>query len=391
MRGRDPPYRDRGENMRIIGGEVFDLRAGFVEREVCTSGGKFAVTSGGGAVLDASGCYVIPGLVDLHFHGCGGEDFSDGIPEGLQAMADLELSRGVAFICPAGMTLPEETLRQVCQTAARHKRTSRSGAELVGVNLEGPFLSAAKKGAQNGAFLHAPDAAMLARLQDAAEGLVRLATVAPELPGAEDFIRAATAMGIRVSVGHTTAGYDTARRAFAAGARQATHLFNAMPPFNHREPGVVGAAFDNSEVMAELICDGIHVHESVVRSVFRLFGPERVILVSDSLRPTGMPDGRYPFGGQEIVLRGRRAAMADDPNTLAGSVSTLMDCMRTAVSFGIPLADAVRASSFNPASALGEQGRIGALDNGMDATAVLLEKNDLSVRAVVFHGKLISE
>lgn len=376
--------------MRISGGEALDLERGFVKRELFTSSGKFAETSGDGTVLDASGCYVIPGLVDLHFHGCKGEDFSDGKPEGLQAMAQFELSRGVTYICPAGMTLPEDTLRQACLTAARHKREARAGAELVGVNLEGPFLSAAKKGAQNGAFLHNPDAAMLSRLQDAAGGLVKLVTVAPEQPGAEEFIRAASVSGIRVSVGHTTADYETASRAFAAGARQATHLFNAMPPFNHREPGVVGAAFDNEEVMAELICDGIHIHESVVRAVFQLFGPERVILISDSLRPTGMPDGKYPFGGQEIVLNGRRATMADDPSTLAGSVSTLMDCVRTAASFGVPLADAVRAASFNPASALGLEGRIGSLENGMDAAAVLLNKEDLSVRAVVFQGELIS-
>ncbi len=376
--------------MRINGGEVFDLGRSFVNRELFTSGGKFAETSGDDTVIDASGCYVIPGLLDLHFHGCKGEDFSDGKPEGLQAMADFELSSGVTYICPAGMTLAEETLRQVCLTAARHKRESRTGAELVGVNLEGPFLSAAKKGAQNAEFLRDPDADMLARLQDAAEGLVKLVTVAPEQPGAEEFIRAASASGIRVSVGHTTADYDTASRAFSAGARQATHLFNAMPPFNHREPGVVGAAFDNVGVMAELICDGIHIHESVVRAVFRLFGPERVILISDSLRPTGMPDGRYPFGGQEIVLKGRRATMADDPNTLAGSVSTLMDCVRTAASFGVPLADAVRAASFNPASALGLEGRIGALETGMDAAAVLLSKEDLSVRAVIFKGELVS-
>ena len=151
--------------MRISGGEALDLERGFVKRELFTSSGKFAETSGDGTVLDASGCYVIPGLVDLHFHGCKGEDFSDGKPEGLQVMAQFELSRGVTYICPAGMTLPEDTLRQACLTAARHKREARAGAELVGVNLEGPFLSAAKKGAQNGAFLHNPDAAMLSRLQ----------------------------------------------------------------------------------------------------------------------------------------------------------------------------------------------------------------------------------
>lgn len=375
--------------MRISGGMVFDLKHGFMAHEVCTLGENFAKVSGDGVELDAEGCYVIPGLLDLHFHGCAGEDLSDGKPKGLQKMAEFELKNGVAYICPAGMTLPEEILKPVCRAAAKHQRSARSGAELLGVNLEGPFLSAAKKGAQNAAFLHDPDAAVLARIQDAAEGMVKLVTVAPEQPGGEEFIREAVAMGIRVSVGHTTADYETARRAFAAGARQVTHLFNAMPPFNHREPGVIGAAFDNDEVMVELICDGIHIHESVVRAVFRMFGPERVILISDSLRPTGMPDGRYPFGGQEIELKGRRATMADDPNTLAGSVSTLMDCVRTAVAFDIPLADAVRAASHNPAAALGLAGRIGAIKPGMEATAVLLDMKDLSVKNVVFKGEVV--
>lgn len=373
--------------MRISGGMVFDVKHGFMAHDICTIGTEFAKVSGDGVELDAEGCYVIPGLVDLHFHGCTGEDFSDGIPEGLQKMAEFELKKGVPYICPAGMTLPEAILKPVCRNAARYQRTT--GAELVGVNLEGPFLSEAKKGAQNAAFLHDPDAAMLARLQDAAEGMVKLVTVAPEQPGAEEFIREATAMGIRVSVGHTAADYETARRAFAAGARQATHLFNGMLPFNHREPGVVGAAFDNNDVSVELICDGIHIHESVVRAVFRMFGPERVILISDSLRPTGMPDGRYPFGGQEIELKGRRAVMAHDPNTLAGSVSTLMDCVRTAVSFGIPLEDAVRAASHNPAAALGLDGRIGSVEPGMEATAVVLERKDLSVKNVVFKGEVV--
>ncbi|MCM1150110.1 MAG: N-acetylglucosamine-6-phosphate deacetylase [Butyricicoccus sp.] len=375
--------------MRISGGMAFDVKHGFMARDIYTIGTEFAKVSGDGVELDAEGCYVIPGLLDLHFHGCKGEDFSDGDPKGLQKMAEFELKSGVTYICPAGMTLPEEILKPVCRAAARYQKKPGQGAELVGVNLEGPFLSAAKKGAQNAAFLHDPDAAMLARIQDAAEGMVKLLTVAPELPGAEEFIREAAAMGIRVSVGHTAADYETACRAFAAGARQATHLFNAMLPLGHREPGVVGAAFDNKDVSVELICDGIHIHESVVRAVFRLFGPERVILVSDSLRPTGMPDGRYPFGGQEIELKGRRATMANDPNTLAGSVSTLMDCVRTAVSFGIPLEDAVRAASHNPAAALGLEGRIGSVEPGMEATAVLLDRNDLSVKNIVFKGKVV--
>ena len=374
--------------MRITGGQVFDLEQGFVSRDVCFDGEKLEQSSADGKTYDASGCYVIPGLTDLHFHGCVGEDFSDATPDGLQKMADYELSRGVTQICPAGMTLGEDQLTRICENAAAHRAKNPGGAELVGLHLEGPFLCKAKKGAQNEAFLHDPDPAMLHRLQQAAQGMVKLVTLAAEQPGALEFIRSAQEDGITVSLGHTTADYDTACAAYEAGARQATHLFNAMPPFTHRAPGVVGAAFDHPQVKVELISDGVHIHPSVVRAVFQLFGAGRVIFISDSLRATGMPDGRYPFGGQEIEVHGNRATMADDPNTLAGSVSDLMACMRSAVSFGIPLHDAVRAAAVNPAQVLGVFDRLGSLDVGKTANLAILDR-DLNLKDVFFRGQLV--
>ena len=238
--------------MRITGGSVFDLEHGFCEKDLCTDGSVFAGTSSDGETVDASGCYVIPGLVDVHFHGCVGEDFSDATPEGLQAMADYELSEGVAYICPAGMTLGEDQLSLICKNAAAHKEKNSGGAELVGVHLEGPFLSSAKKGAQNSDFLHDPDVPMLKRLQADARGLVKLVTLAPEQPGSMEFIQAAAEEGIHVSIGHTVADYETASAAFAAGADHATHLYNGMPSLHHREPAVIGAAFDNKKVMLPL-------------------------------------------------------------------------------------------------------------------------------------------
>ena len=374
--------------MRITGGLVFDLEQGFLPRDVCFEGPLLEGASADGRTYDASGCYVIPGLTDLHFHGCMGADFSDASPEGLQVMADYELRRGVTQICPAGMTLGEEQLTRICENAAAHRAKDPGGAELVGVNLEGPFLSRAKKGAQNAAFLHDPDPAMLHRLQQAAQGMVKLVTLAPEQPGALELIQGARRDGVTVSLGHTTAGYDTACAAYKAGARQATHLFNAMPPFTHRAPGVVGAAFDHPQVRVELISDGVHIHPSVVRAVFRLFGADRVILISDSLRATGMPDGRYPFGGQEIEVCGNRATMAGDPDTLAGSVSDLMGCLKYAASFGIPLADAVRAAAVNPAQVLGIFPRAGSLDPGKTANLVLLDQN-LELKDIFFRGRLV--
>ena len=371
--------------MRISGGRVFDLERGFVERDVCFDGALLTPDSRDGQTYDAAGCYVIPGLTDVHFHGCRGADLSDGDPDGLQVMAQYELSRGVTQICPAGMTLLEDRLAKVCRTAAAHRRENRPGADLVGINLEGPFLSYAKKGAQNGDWLHAPDTAMLRRLMDAAEGLVKLVSVAPEEPGAMDFIREASEC-VNVAVAHTTADYDTALEAFRSGARQVTHLFNAMPAFTHRAPGVVGAALDSPWSRVELICDGVHIHPSMVRAAFKMFGADRVVLISDTMRAAGMSDGKYDLGGQEVTVKGPLATLAD--GTIAGSVTDLMACMKTAVSFGIPLADAVRCAAVNPARAVGVFDRVGSLEPGKRANAVVLD-GDLNVKAVFFHGRLV--
>ena len=370
--------------MRLTGARVFDVQEGFVTRDVCTEGELLSETSVDGKTVDLSGCYVIPGLTDLHFHGARGHDFSDGDAEGLQIMADYELSRGVTQICPAGMTLLEEQLIKVCRNAAQHRRTSKHGALLCGVNLEGPFLSYAKKGAQNGDWLHAPDVAMLRRLEEASEGLVKLVSIAPEEPGALEFIKE-VADEVVVSIAHTTADYDTSSAALAAGARQVTHLFNAMPPFSHRAPGVVGAAFD-SECKVELICDGVHIHPSVVRAVFQLFGARRVILISDTMRAAGMPDGDYTLGGQAVQVKGKYATLED--GTLAGSVTDLMSCMKTAVSFGIPLEDAVLAAAVNPAQAIGIYSRVGSIEPGKLANLAVLDEH-LELKAVMCLGEVV--
>ena len=372
--------------MRITGGQVFDLQEGFVRRDVCFDGRLLSNSSADGRTYDASGCYIIPGLTDLHFHGCMGRDFSDADPEGLEIMARYELSRGVTQICPAGMTLLEEQLTRVCQVAADHRDANKPGAELCGVNLEGPFLSMAKKGAQNGDWLHAPDVAMLRRLMAASRGLVKLVSVAPEEPGAMEFIEAVEGE-VTVSLAHTTADYDTAMEAFRLGARQVTHLFNAMPPFSHRAPGVVGAALDTPICNVELICDGVHIHPAVVRAVFKMFGPKRVILISDTMRAAGMSDGDYTLGGQAVTVKGKLATLAD--GTIAGSVTDLMNCMRTAVSFGIPLEDAVTAAAVNPARAIGIFSRMGSLEPGKRANVVVLDQN-LELKDVFFRGELVN-
>ena len=368
--------------MQLTGGRVFDPYKGFVSRTLCLEGDHI-VSEAGGDEVALDGCLLIPGLTDLHFHGCRGADFSDGDPQGLRTMAEYELSRGVSQICPAGMTLDRPQLLKICRAAAEHRKAAPPGAELVGVNLEGPFLSDAKKGAQNGSWLRDPDPQLLLELLEQSDGLVKLVSVAPELPGALDFIRAVKGR-VTVSVAHTACTYDQALAAFDAGAKQATHLFNGMNPFAHREPGPVGAAAD-SDCMVELICDGIHIHPAMVRAVFKLFGADRVILISDTMRAAGMPDGQYTLGGQDVTVHGARATLAD--GTLAGSVTDLMSCMKTAVSFGIPLWDAVKAAAWNPARALGIDAWAGSLEPGKAANLAVLNA-DLSLRCVLLRGKL---
>ncbi len=371
---------------------VFTLEQGFVEKEVVIEEGYFTGKKRepfeGEAVIDAAGDYLIPGLVDIHFHGCAGYDFSDGTPEALDAIGTYELKCGITSICPASMTLAEDTLVSVCENAAAYREhcRGRQGSRLCGIHLEGPFISLEKKGAQNPAFIRKPDAAVFHRLQDAAGGLVRLITIAPETEGADAFIRELESE-VHISVGHTTSDYETAYQAFSLGADHVTHFFNAMPGFSHREPGVIGAAFDAKHVMPEMICDGIHIAPPAVRVAFELFGAERMILISDSMMATGMPDGEYSLGGLPVKVTGNLATLQD--GTLAGSATNLMDCMRTAVSMGIPLETAVRCATYNPAKSIGVEDVCGRIAAGTYGDCVILSKEDLSTREVILGGQIV--
>lgn len=368
--------------MIIQNAKVFRADGDFEEREVYLAGDRFAGSPEGEAV-DASGCYAIPGLVDLHFHGCVGYDFCDGTPEAVAAISRYEAKNGVTAICPATMTFPEEKLLAVCENASSFC-PPEDGAALVGINMEGPFISVAKKGAQNSEYVHRPDAEMFRRLQKASGGLVKLLDIAPEEPGGLELI-SALAGEVGISLAHTTADYDTAAEAYRRGARQATHLYNAMPPFSHRAPGVVGAAFDAPHCRVELITDGVHIHPSAVRVTYRLFGPDRLVLISDSMMATGLPDGKYELGGQPVKVRGNRCTLAD--GTIAGSATNLMDCLRTAVKkMDLPLAGAVKCAAVNPAQAIGIYGERGSIAPGKIADLVLLD-GDLNLVQVYLRGR----
>lgn len=375
--------------MRIINGSVFDGE-GFVERDVYADGDLFvgeAACAEGGETVDASGCYVIPGLVDLHFHGSAGADISDGDLAGLHKMGAYEASRGITALCPATMTLPEDVLMRAAQAASAYEPAADEAA-LVGINMEGPFISPSKVGAQNPDYVRNPSAEEFRRLQEAAGGLFKLVDIAPEEPGAEEFIRE-MADEVRISLAHTCTDYDTAVRAFELGARQLTHLYNAMDPMHHRKPGPIPAAVEHGEVTAEIIADGVHIHPAMVRLAFQLFGDDRMILISDTLRAAGLEDGTYDLGGQDVTVRGPVATI--DNGALAGSVSDLMRCLTVAVrDMGIPLASAVKAASANPARALGLDAERGAIEPGKVADAVLLDKETLDVKAVVLRGELLA-
>ena len=350
-------------------------------------------------ILDGQGCYAIPGLIDIHFHGCKGDDFCDGTKEAIARIAKYEASVGVTAIAPATMTLPVDDLEQILKVAAEYKKEAEGkngnstsggekGADLIGINMEGPFISPAKKGAQDERNIIPCDPKICQRFVDASEGLVKFVGIAPEESGESvEFIRQMKDK-VNISLAHTNADYDTAKAAFDAGANHAVHLYNAMPAFTHRAPGVVGAVADSEHVMAEIICDGVHIHPSAVRATFRMMGADRMILISDSMRATGMPDGRYTLGGLDVNVVGNRATLVSD-GALAGSATNLMDCMRTAVKeMGIPLETAVACATMNPAKSIGEYDRYGSIAEGKKANVVLLDEK-LELKTVVKDGIVI--
>ena len=377
--------------MIIKNASVFTEEGRFAKQDIFIKDGKFVMSAeeaDGEEIIDAKECFAVPGLTDIHFHGCMGHDFCDGTREAITALAEYEASVGVTSIVPATMTLGEDTLQGICEAAAAYVKEVKNdkAADLCGINMEGPFVAASKKGAQNGAYIRKPEVERFDKLNRASGNMIKLVAIAPEVEDAMEFIKAKKDETV-LSVAHTATDYDTAMEAFEKGATHVTHLYNAMNPYTHRAPGPIAAAAD-SGAEVELICDGVHIHPAVVRTTFKIFGDDKVILISDSMMATGLEDGDYSLGGQAVKVVGNLATLAD--GTIAGSATNLMDCMRTAVQkMHIPLESAVKCAAVNSAKSVGIYDKYGSITPGKVANVVLLKKNDLALEKVILRGKAL--
>ncbi|WP_322175055.1 N-acetylglucosamine-6-phosphate deacetylase [Acutalibacter caecimuris] len=365
--------------MFLINGKYLDAGFRLVQGDIEIDGGKILRTGENlprkedDMAVDCGGYTIVPGFVDVHIHGCAGADIGDGTVEAVADMARFLLAHGVTSFCPTTATISCKDIEAALLAAkAAHDAPIEGGAKVVGVNMEGPFFSHARKGAQNEAYILPPDFDLFQKWYNLSQGLVRLVDVATEQPGGEDFVKQAKAL-CTVSIAHTTAQYEDAKAAFDWGVTHATHLFNAMNGLHHRKPGVVGAVLEDQRVRAELICDGEHIHPAVLRLAFRLLG-DRALIVSDSLRANGMPEGKeYDLGGQIVSISGGKCVLAD--GTIAGSVTNLHQEVKNLVGWGVPFAQAAKAASLIPAQAIGLDKEIGSIEPGKAADFVVLDEN----------------
>jgi N-acetylglucosamine-6-phosphate deacetylase len=337
----------------------------------------------------ATGMTVVPGFVDVHIHGAGGHDVMEADTDALDRITAAVARHGTTSLVATTVTAPVDDTCRSLQGIARYIREHENAepdhlaAEILGIHLEGPFISKARRGVHPPDALLKPSVELLGKFIEAADGLVKIVTLAPELPGALELIAAAVAAKIVAAIGHTDADYDQARAAIQAGARHAVHMYNAMRPFEHRDPGVVGAILTDPEVTAEVIADLVHVAGPAIQVLIGTKGFDTVLLVSDGIAATGMPDGNYRLGNFEVSVKDGVARNSE--GKLAGSTLTMDRALRNVVAIGVPLQDAVRMATVLPARRLGLAGKKGIIAVGADADLVALTP-DLRVAGVMTRG-----
>lgn len=337
-------------------------------------------------VVDAQGMYLSPGFIDIHIHGAGGRDIMEGSEEAVNVVAKAIAAHGTTSFVPTTMTEAAGAIRKAVALVSRMKNKRTEGANVLGIHLEGPFVNPKKLGAQNPKYARLPSVEAVQDMIGGYEASVLTVTLAPELPGSIPVIRYLAAQGIHVSMGHTDADYGTAMEAIKAGVSHATHLYNAMSPLRHRDPGVVAAVFE-SGITTEFIADGIHIDYPALRIAMRQKGTDAICLITDAMMGCTMPEGKYMLGGQEVWLADGMAKLRD--GTFAGTLLTLDEAVRQLKDHTeYPLYEIVKMATWNPARYCGVEDRKGRIAAGYDADFLLFDE-DISVRQVVIGGKTL--
>jgi len=338
--------------------------------------------------IDAGGFLVLPGFVDVHVHGGGGADFMHGTEDAVRQVTRTHAKYGTTSLLATTLTASREATDRAIRAAqtVMDAGPGEGEARVLGIHLEGPYICAAKRGAQPEAFVRPPDREELTHWIKLGRGSIRRITLAPELEGADEIIKYAALKGVTVSIGHTNATAAEAEAAIAWGATGATHLFNAMPPLHHRQPGAVGVALARPEIVCELIADGVHLHLLIVRLVVAAKGPEGVVLITDAIEGTAMPDGEYELGGQTVLVQDGTAAFAD--GTLAGSILTMNRAFTNVRRAGVTLPEAARMSSGNALRQLGQSDTRGTIAPGMAADLAVVHPETGEVAWTLIGGRV---
>lgn len=370
----------------LFSGKAIIVEKGRI-REIVNKEELSTTTLTGAEVIEGKDKFIVPGYIDMHVHGGGGSDVMDGDYEAINQIAIAHSHFGTTSFLPTTMTMSKDkiirSLRSICEAVKK----GTAGAEILGIHMEGPYINPEKKGAQREEDIKKISLGEFLEFNQASGNLIRLVTIAPEMPGAIELIKYLYKQGIIASVGHTNATYVQTQAGIQAGLSHVTHTFNAMRGLHHREPGVIGAALTSPELTVEVIADGIHIHPIVLKILTKIKEGEKIVLITDSMRAAGLKEGTYDLGGQEVIVTKGQARLKD--GTLAGSVLTMDKAVKNMASkVGVPLPKAIQMASFNPARSIGIDDKKGSLEPGKDADIVILNKN-LETELTIVAGKIV--